>query len=91
MATRADSRMPERERIDLHIHLPTRTVVKVLLTLIAAWAGLRLWPEFVLLLVSLLVAVALHPVGDAARAARARAGDHRRRDDAGHVRASRPC
>ena len=53
---------PERERIDLHIHLPTRTVVKVLLTLIAAWAGLRLWPEFLLLLISLLVAVALHPV-----------------------------
>ena len=62
MATRPDIRMPERERIDLHIHLPTRTVVKVLLTLIAAWAGLRLWPEFVLLLISLLVAVALHPV-----------------------------
>ena len=37
-------------------------MVKVLLTLIAAWAGLRLWPEFVLLLISLLVAVALHPV-----------------------------
>jgi predicted PurR-regulated permease PerM len=53
---------PERERVDLHIHLPTRTVVKVLLTLIAAWAGLRLWPEFLLLLISLLVAVALHPV-----------------------------
>jgi predicted PurR-regulated permease PerM len=63
MATRPDIRMPpERERIDLHIHLPTRTVVKVLLTLIAAWAGLRLWPEFLLLLISLLVAVALHPV-----------------------------
>ena len=62
MATRPDIRMPERERIDLHIHLPTRTVVKVLLTLIAAWAGLRLWPEFVLLLISLLIAVALHPV-----------------------------
>jgi predicted PurR-regulated permease PerM len=53
---------PERERVDLHIHLPTRTVVKVLLTLIIAWAGLRLWPQFVLLLISLLLAVALHPV-----------------------------
>jgi len=49
------------ERVDLHIHLPTRTVVKVLLTLVAVWAGLRLWPQFVLLLISLLVAVALHP------------------------------
>jgi predicted PurR-regulated permease PerM len=63
VATRLDSaRAPERERVDLHIHLPTRTVVKVLLTLVAVWAGLRLWPEFVLLLVSLLVAVALHPI-----------------------------
>ena len=62
MATRADLRATsEQERIDLHIHLPTRTVVKVLLTLLAVWAGLRLWPQFVLLLISLLVAVALHP------------------------------
>ena len=63
MATRLDSaRAAGRERVDLHIHLPTRTVVKVLLTLVAVWAGLRLWPQFVLLLVSLLVAVALHPI-----------------------------
>jgi predicted PurR-regulated permease PerM len=62
VATRADLRLkPEPERIDLHIHLPTRTVVKVLLTLLVVWAGLRLWPQFVLLLISLLVAVALHP------------------------------
>ncbi len=63
MAERAELRAaPARERVDLHIHLPTRTVVKVLLTLIIAWAGLRLWPQFVLLLISLLIAVALHPV-----------------------------
>ena len=63
MAARADIRPTlERERVDLHIHLPTRTVVKVLLTLIVVWAGLRLWPQFVLLLISLLIAVALHPV-----------------------------
>jgi len=48
-------------RVDIHVHLPTRTVVKILLTLLAVWAGLRLWPEFVLLLISLLLAVALHP------------------------------
>lgn len=52
----------DRERVDLHIHLPTRTVVKVLLTLIVVWAGLRLWPQFLLLLISLLLALALHPV-----------------------------
>ena len=63
MAARADIRAtPARERVDLHIHLPTRTVVKVLLTLVIVWAGLRLWPQFVLLLISLLIAVALHPV-----------------------------
>jgi predicted PurR-regulated permease PerM len=60
---RAEARVTsERERVDLHVHLPTGTVVKVLLTLLLVWAGLRLWPEFLLLLVSLLIAVALHPV-----------------------------
>ncbi len=48
-------------RVDVHLHLPTRTVVKVLATLLLVWAGIRLWPEFVLLLISLLLAVALHP------------------------------
>src|SRR5262249_18224088 len=63
MSTRATLRpAPEHERVDLHIHLPTRTIVKVLLTLIVVWAGLRLWPQFVSLLISLLLAVALHPV-----------------------------
>jgi len=48
--------------VNVRLHLPTATVVKVLLTLIVVWAGLRLWPQFVLLLISLLLAVALHPV-----------------------------
>ena len=48
--------------MNVRLHLPTATVVKVLLTLIVVWAGLRLWPQFVLLLISLLLAVALHPV-----------------------------
>jgi predicted PurR-regulated permease PerM len=51
----------DARRLDLHLHLPTRTVVKILATLVLVWAGLRLWPEFVLLLISLLLAVALHP------------------------------
>jgi predicted PurR-regulated permease PerM len=55
------AREVDAERVDLHIHLPTRTIVKVLLTLLAVWAGLRLWPELVFLLVSVLLAVALHP------------------------------
>jgi predicted PurR-regulated permease PerM len=57
----AKPQSPPARRLDLHLHLPTRTVVKVLMTLVLAWAGLRLWPEFVLLLISLLLAVALHP------------------------------
>ena len=52
---------PDARHLDLHLHIPTRTVVKVLATLVLVWAGLRLWPEFVLLLISLLLAVALHP------------------------------
>ena len=65
MAASADLRpVADRERVDVNVrlHLPTATVVKVLLTLIVVWAGLRLWPQFVLLLISLLLAVALHPV-----------------------------
>ena len=50
------------DRIDLHLHLPNATLVKVVLTLLVVWAGVRLWPEFVFLLISLLLAVALYPV-----------------------------
>jgi predicted PurR-regulated permease PerM len=53
---------PARERVDIHVHLPTATLVKIVLTLLVVWAGLRLWPEFVFILISLLLAVALHPV-----------------------------
>ena len=63
MAARADiGRRRTESASTCTSHLPTRTVVKVLLTLIVVWAGLRLWPQFVLLLISLLLAVALHPV-----------------------------
>ena len=57
----AQPQSPDARHLDLHLHIPTRTVVKVLATLVLVWAGLRLWPEFVLLLISLLLAVALHP------------------------------
>ncbi len=52
----------ERQRVDIHLHLPTRTVVKVLATELIVWAGLQLWPEFVFVVIALLLAVALHPV-----------------------------
>jgi len=53
---------PPSPRVDIHLHVPTRTVVKVLLAGLLVWAGLRLWPEFIFVLISLLLAVALHPV-----------------------------
>jgi predicted PurR-regulated permease PerM len=50
------------ERLEVHFHLPSRTIAKVLIAALITWAGIRLWPEFVLLLVSVLIAVALHPL-----------------------------
>jgi predicted PurR-regulated permease PerM len=52
----------DRQRVDIHLHLPTRTVVKVLATALLVWAGLLLWPEFIFVVIALLLAVALHPV-----------------------------
>ncbi len=52
----------EPQRVDIHLHLPTRTVVKVLATALIVWAGLQLWPEFVFVVIALLLAVALNPV-----------------------------
>ncbi|HXI56093.1 MAG TPA: AI-2E family transporter, partial [Polyangia bacterium] len=53
---------PQPQRFDFHLHLPTKTILKILLTFLLVKAGLRLWPEFIFLLISLLLAVALHPV-----------------------------
>jgi predicted PurR-regulated permease PerM len=50
------------ERLNVYFHLPAQTIVKVLLTVLVVWAGVRLWPEFVLLLISVVLAVALHPL-----------------------------
>jgi predicted PurR-regulated permease PerM len=49
-------------RLDVHLHLPTATIIKVLLAALVATAVVRLWPEFVFLLLSLLLAVALNPL-----------------------------
>jgi predicted PurR-regulated permease PerM len=56
--TRADN---PAARVDVHLHLPTRTVVKVFVAALLAWAVFRLWPEFVFIFISILLAVALHP------------------------------
>jgi predicted PurR-regulated permease PerM len=50
---------PDRQRFELHI--PTSTILKALGTTVLVWAGVRLWPEVLLLLVSAILAIALEP------------------------------
>lgn len=52
----------DRHAVDVSLNVPVRTMVKIALTLVVCWAGLRLWPEFVMLIVALVLAVALHPM-----------------------------
>lgn len=52
--------MSELPRVELHI--PTRTIIKVLLWVFLTWVLVRLWPELVFLLISLLLAVAFEPL-----------------------------
>lgn len=47
---------------DLHIRLPTATILKGLAAALLAWAAWRLWPELIFLTLSLLLAVALGPL-----------------------------
>lgn len=54
--------MANGNRLDIHVHLPPTTVIRIALALLIGWALLRLWPEFVLLLVAIILAVALHPL-----------------------------
>ena len=57
-----DGATPKPERLDVHFHLPVQTIVKVLLAALITWAGIRLSSEFILLIVSIVIAVALHPL-----------------------------
>jgi predicted PurR-regulated permease PerM len=41
--------------------LPTPTILKIALAALAGWSLVRLWPEFVLFIVAVVLAVALHP------------------------------
>jgi predicted PurR-regulated permease PerM len=43
------------------LHVPTKTIIKVLLWILVSWLVVRLWPELVYLSLSLLLAVALNP------------------------------
>lgn len=44
------------------LHIPTKTILKVLLWILLAWLAVKLWPELIYLSLSLLLAVALSPV-----------------------------
>jgi predicted PurR-regulated permease PerM len=50
---------PAAGRVELHV--PVATIVKVLITAILVWAALQLVPEFLLFLLTLLVAITLAP------------------------------
>ena len=49
-------------RLDIHVRLPTTTILKGLAAAILAWAAWRLWPELIFLTISVLLAVALGPL-----------------------------
>jgi predicted PurR-regulated permease PerM len=51
----------EVQRPHVQIEVPVRTIVRVLVAAICVWAALKLWPQLLLLLVSLLIATTLSP------------------------------
>ena len=57
-----DGATPKPERMDIHFHLPVSTIVTILIAALVTWAGIRLSSEFILLIVSIIIAVALHPL-----------------------------
>jgi predicted PurR-regulated permease PerM len=50
---------PPKHRFELD--LPVRTIVRVLVAALVVWAALKLWPQLLLILISVLVAVTLSP------------------------------
>ncbi len=53
--------MTTKSTVDVTLTVPFRTMAKIAAALLLGWAGLRLWPEFVLIVVALVLAVALYP------------------------------
>lgn len=56
----AESPSAERTRVELHV--PLTTIVKVLLTALVVWAVVQLVPQFLLFVLTLLIAITLFPV-----------------------------
>jgi predicted PurR-regulated permease PerM len=61
MSSLGSKSIAESRRASLSLHLPTTTILKIALALLAGWSVVRLWPEFVLFFVAVVLAVALHP------------------------------
>lgn len=54
--------VPESDKQTVRIELPTRTIIKVILTLVAIWLVLKVASIFLLLLLAIIVCLALLPV-----------------------------
>ncbi len=54
--------VPESEKQTVRIELPTRTIIKVILTLVVIWLVLKVASIFLLLLLAIIVCLALLPV-----------------------------
>jgi predicted PurR-regulated permease PerM len=53
---------PEKQRVEIRV--PTTTILKLLFTALLVWAGLKIWPELMLLFLSVILAIAFEPVVD---------------------------
>ncbi len=51
---------PEVQRTEIRV--PTGTILKLLFTAFLVWAGLHLWPELMLLFLSVILAIAIEPL-----------------------------
>lgn len=51
----------EPRSVKVELHLPLSTILRVLVTALVVWCLLKVWPDVVFLLLSLLLAVALEP------------------------------
>jgi predicted PurR-regulated permease PerM len=60
--TETDLRLPGPPRHDREIRIPMSTILRVIASGLGLWAVIVLWPELLMFLVSLILAVTLHPV-----------------------------
>ena len=61
MTSSAEEPVPGTDARRVELHIPLATIVKVLVTAVLVWAALQLVPEFLLFLLTLLIAITLAP------------------------------